>query len=280
MEKMYSGIVPIDRNRPAGFAEFLMPKRDGQPELILGYLAAGRAVGILQARVTEGMLMLDRIYVSRQFRRTGIGSLLMEDLKKRVNSAGIRQVVLALNYFRMDPAEALATEIYLARMGFEEIGRMPVMMCTLSDIVDGPLKPLAHKGSEHCIRLKEVDDNLLRKSQKALSHDWTLPPVKKSGHLRESVVYADASGVKGCVILDPFMENADATVISDVRSESPAVLYSMIHSVVADFARHHSAETTLYTSPVNNKMKDFIMKITGEKAQMLIETRNFVYLPL
>ncbi len=269
-------IIPIDRNEPAGFGPFLSPcinKND--PELILGYAIGNTAAGILQSRVTDGYITVDRIYVAETFRKIGIGTRLLEDLKKRAKDAGINKICASFSYDMSEAKAVSISETFMYINGFEKTWDIPVMMFSLGDIIDGPAKPMEHAKSENCVSVKNVDDNIIRASMSILMQNMTLPPVSKDGHLRESMFYIENGRALGCMLLDPYPSGDNTIIISDLRSQNTAMLSSIINSTVQALSAHHPLTTTLYASPVDDAMKDFIMMITGNKAVSVSSVANY-----
>ena len=272
-----SGIITIDRKSPAGFEPFLYPKRNEEDEeLILGYAAGDNALGVLQARPVDGMLVIDRMYVTKSFRGIGIGTFLLNDVKRRAKKADMEGILASFSPDRMNEKDLADTEHFLEISGFEKSGETPAVSFSLRDLMAGPANPEAHEKNPNCISIRELNDDVLKMSQGILMQGGTLPPVSKTGHLRESVFYVENGRALGCILLDSFDENTGTIMISDLRSSGTNILISMLVYAAGLVSAHHPETTTLYASPVNNEMKKFIEYVTGGKMVTLSTLRTYV----
>lgn len=272
---MIEGIIAVDPSDPKGFSPFIL-KRKGIEEnaILLGYASGDKAVGLLQAHVNAGIVIIDRLYVTESFRRFGIGGLLLEDLLHRCDGAGIKEIQAMYSFSENDRLEAHIADCLFFRFGFDKVESLPCYEFKLGDVLESSLNPMQRRKSKSCYRANNPKIKYMRHDQRSLTQDGRWPDVSFKGHLDESQFYASDNVIRGCLILD---SAGEGIAISDFRARGAMMIMELFTTAILDGLEHYPEDTTLYASPVDQKIKQLISNLSNKKAVCTAVTTRYSY---
>ncbi len=159
-------LTGIGKENEAAFAPLMGGERSADYALCVGAIEDGEAAGVALFSELGGSLILDYIYVSGQFRRRGIATLMIEETLKALEAAEF--VALHVNY----PESAGDIHGLIYSLGFKTFRDGVAYRTKVSDFLESDVtkKLLGGLPKDRVVKVSDLtkqEKNLLRKALKA-----------------------------------------------------------------------------------------------------------------